>query len=351
MRGVFLSLDSIAAMLLLFIVVLISFSYVWAPKSATYESLSLRASAQDAATVMEKLGYLPSPLESANSSGTQGISEVISSLPSSVCMAVASYGEIVSEGLEGYWKLNEAFGSSAADHSQNGFTGSLKGGASFIDPGLSGSSVSFDGEDESQVDTAQSTKLEPQKITVSAWVKPHEDGAEASLVERAGGYGLGLDLNSKPTFWINVGGSVDSISAPNTVQPGRWTHISGTFDNTTRNLSIYVDGNLSNSAINANNLVYGTPGAGKTAAVTLASDPFDGELDDIRIYSRALEAWEVAQIYSNKDNLLYVIEMPGCLYSGGEIQSVVVPFAHNANQNENKYYHAVIKAWFRGTRQ
>ena len=60
-RGVFLSLDSIVAMLLLFIVVLLAFSYIWGSKAPSFDPLQLRANAQDVATVMEKKGCLAAP--------------------------------------------------------------------------------------------------------------------------------------------------------------------------------------------------------------------------------------------------------------------------------------------------
>jgi hypothetical protein len=56
----------------------------------------------------------------------------------------------------------------------------------------------------------------------------------------------------------------------------------------------------------------------------------------------------VRQLYSNPDNLIYVVDKQGCPYTGGEIQSLTLPFAYNKNQVKSDYYYAVMRAWYRG---
>ena len=88
----------------------------------------------------------------------------------------------------------------------------------------------------------------------------------------------------------------------------------------------------------------------RVGAASVGSYGFNGTIDDVRIYSRALNATEISRIYSNPTNLLYTVSKQDCAYSGGDVQALQVPFSSNQNQNQNAYYYASIKAWAKGTR-
>jgi hypothetical protein len=87
------------------------------------------------------------------------------------------------------------------------------------------------------------------------------------------------------------------------VDDSQWHHVAGVFDNGT--LSIYVDGNREQLAVGGStygtgNTRYGFVGSRSEADVfdgpTGTPWHFDGELDDVRIYNRALSQAEVASL-------------------------------------------------------
>jgi hypothetical protein len=75
---------------------------------------------------------------------------------------------------------------------------------------------------------------------------------------------------------------------------------------------------------------------------------WNGSVDEVRIYNRALTSDEIKLLYSNPSNILYVVDKSECAFSGGEVQSLTVPFVSNLNQEENSYYYATLRAWLSG---
>ncbi len=369
LRGIFLTLDVVVAMLLLFMVVMLSFSYYSSSSQQTssFSTQLLRSFTQDAATVLTGKGYLSAPLDSLNNANTSGIREVLSATPPSVCMQVEAHGAItggkiggstsLSDGLIGYWKLNEGAGPTAADYSGNGFTGVLHGGGTrFVEAGISGGAAYFDGRygssSEGYVEVAHDSRLEPPSISVAVWVKlPGNDGTYSYPLIKWSGYAMKITNDAKP-YWGIIGyNNLYSISDWRAMPFNQWALLVGTFDNATQNASFYINGQPTSSTILNDIIKYG-----ETYPLTISADSrwgantMNGSTDEVRIYSRALTQAEVRELYSNPGNLLYVVDKPGCTYSGGEIQSLTAPFAHNSNQNENNYYYAVLKTWLKGVR-
>lgn len=104
------------------------------------------------------------------------------------------------------------------------------------------------------------------------------------------------------TISIGAGQQLQLASSP-LVDDGQWHHVAGVFDSST--LTIYIDGNREGSAsggstFGTGNTRYGFVGQ-RSEAEDVDGDTgvpwrFDGEVDDVRIYSRALSQAEVASL-------------------------------------------------------
>lgn len=378
-RGIFLTLDVVVAMMLLFMVVMLAFAYYSSSsqQAPAFSTQLLQSYAQDAATVLVSKGYLSAPLDSLNNSNTSGIREVLAATPPSVCMQVEAHGAItggkiggstsLSDGLIGYWKLNEGAGPTAADYSGNGFTGVLRGGGTrFVETGASGGAAYFDGRygssSEGYVEVAHDSRLEPPSISVAVWVKlPGNDGTYSYPLIKWAGYAMKISSDARPYWRITGYKDLYSITDWRAIPFNQWALLVGTFDNATQNASFYINGEFTSSTVHGDNLgdsstLNDTIQYGETYPLTISADSrwgantMNGSTDEVRIYNRALTQAEVRELYSNPGNLLYVVDKPGCTYSGGEIQSLTAPFAHNGNQNGNNYYYAVLKTWLKGGR-
>ena len=167
----------------------------------------------------------------------------------------------LSNGLIGYWPMDEGSGSTTADASGKGNTGTLIAGqGGGIAPqwnvgGRLGKCLSFDGL-SSYVDCGNADILKPASVTVAAWVKfdtyPYY-GQVAGFATDTGseesGYSILVDSYyvvgsaANITMWISGGTPVDgTYIGTNDVPtaPVGWTHVAATYDGTTT--KVYVNG-------------------------------------------------------------------------------------------------------------
>ncbi len=217
-------------------------------------------------------------------------------------------------GLVGYWRLNEGAGTQAYDSTQSYNTGTLKNGATWA-AGKFGSGLKLDSTDD-YVSIPDSSTLEGfSALTVCGWGKlnnyPVVDGgivatksmtAEGALVSDPYTlWGLAVATDGTVNFQISTGsaGSRKIFSTAGTVPLNAWNHLCGTYDHTT--MRIYINGNADANTLSAS-ITVGTNSIDTRIGGLLANtytDVWPGTLDDVRIYSRALSAAEIAALYSD----------------------------------------------------
>ncbi|WP_235534029.1 LamG-like jellyroll fold domain-containing protein, partial [Oerskovia sp. Root22] len=109
-------------------------------------------------------------------------------------------------GVRGTWELDEGSGTTSADSSGWAQTGTLSGGATWVD-GTDGKAVRLDGN-AGKVSVPDSEALDVSSaLTVSAWVRP-ERHATQYVVKKAvsgssDGYELGISSAGKPFLRVN----------------------------------------------------------------------------------------------------------------------------------------------------
>ena len=348
-RGIVLTLDiSIAMMVLLAVVALVYASYGSSTREGFDDQL-MRSYLQDAATVLTNKGYLSAPTESQNGTSTTGISEVLRATPAAVCMQVSGYGTSVGRDLGGYWKFDEDSGVVVSDSSGNGHTGVIYNGGLLSSSGKSGHAFTTDGVDD-YVDTGTYFPDISSQFSVSFWVNPG-----ATQVNNADIFGnhvgfTGLAFRqyviSTTNFMFLYGNGTTLVStSPVQLNASKWQHVAIVKDE--GYCYVYLDGvQMSTSQCATpmvpnpiNNLMIGR---------SASNNVFNGSIDDFRVYSRAITQTEVQLIYSNPSNILYVVDKSECAFSGGEVQSLTIPFVSNLNQEENSYYYATLRAWLSG---
>ena len=156
-------------------------------------------------------------------------------------------------GLVAGYAFSEGSGTTTADSSGNGITGTLVGGPTWV-AGRNGTGLSFNGS-STYVDLGTSAALGfTGSMTLSAWVYETANvGDDGQIVAKSDG-GSGWQLKSTPdtgprTFGIAItnssGGDVQRYSS--TVRAlNTWYHVAGVYDATAQTLNIYVNGVLSN---------------------------------------------------------------------------------------------------------
>lgn len=203
-------------------------------------------------------------------------------------------------GLVGHWKFDEGSGTIAFDSSGNGNNGTLNNGPTWVD-GKSGKALSFDGVNDYVQILAHSSLDVTAAVTVEAWVYPRayvdNFGQNSHIVSRthdSGGhiYVLSIYPNSqKASYSVNP----SPPQHPSTVdlQLNTWNHLAMTYDGSY--VQFYMNGQfdskypLSGAIQTTTNRL--TIGCNSYPVITYAF--FNGIIDDVRIYSRALNQKEI----------------------------------------------------------
>jgi hypothetical protein len=206
-------------------------------------------------------------------------------------------------GLVGWWSFDEGSGTVAGDNSGNGNNGTIFGATRVA--GKYGNALSFDGL-SSYVDLASSAILMSSPITVSAWVKTSTNSGLQDIYRwRSYGVELGLS-NGIPFFTIyNSASNGYTVTAPQNIADGTFHQIVGVYDGT--HIYIYIDGNL-RASNNAGVLYYGSGSASIGRAGNYNGIYFNGVIDDVHLYNRALSSTEVqAGFQQNPDFSPYIL--------------------------------------------
>ena len=215
-----------------------------------------------------------------------------------MAQTVPSY--VPTSGLVGWWP----FTGNAIDSSGNTNNGTVNGATLTTDRfGYVNSAFNFDGVND-WININNSASLNPtSQITISAWVNTlaYNLMGASMVVNKGWDQGPGhYDLlvfssNYKSRFVIGAGIYVESNSIININQ---WTLITASIDSLT--MKIYVNGTLENTVLQANNNSFGT----NTDPLYIGkhdynSAPyyFNGKIDDIGIWNRALDSCEVKDLY------------------------------------------------------
>jgi acetyltransferase-like isoleucine patch superfamily enzyme len=200
------------------------------------------------------------------------------------------------QGLISWWNGNLVSGTTVFDL-ENRNDGTLVNGASTA-LGKVGNAFSFDGIDDF-VQVADATNLNfdsASPMTIELWLKPDSFPLNVAHIlskrEFCSG-NINYHLARDPTNLLHFASAGGHVQAGVDLPLGQWTHIAVTYDGST--LSFYVNGSLVNSQSYTLSGVNNAPL--KIGASGTCASLFDGLIDEVRIYSRALSNVEVLKIF------------------------------------------------------
>jgi len=212
-----------------------------------------------------------------------------------VWLLSATVGWAAEDGLVLHYPCDEGQGTTFRDASGRGIDGMISG-ATYARFG-EGWALKLDGQDDF-VDCGASADLDLREtVSVEAWVYPEAlPAGEAGIVGKDyGSYVLTYYRDGQ--CWWYIGGGGNNCKAP--LSQGVWHHVVGTFDGAL--MKLYIDGRLAGQ--NISDVKYITAGGnlwiGKSAGTEefTKGAHFGGQVDEVRIYSRALTAEEIQGHY------------------------------------------------------
>lgn len=205
-------------------------------------------------------------------------------------------------GLAAHYHFNEASGSSIADTSGNGSNGAFGSPAPTWATGLIGSSLSFASTtDRATVTDSTALHFGNRSFSVAAWLKTTQTGTNKALVNKQIGTGSGFALrmtNGKLFFQVDRGSSA-SKTGTSIINNGAWHFVVGVRDVESKLIRLYVDGTADGTA---NDTVVGSTDAAESLAFGARSDgthQYQGQIDEVRLYKRALTAAEIGELYND----------------------------------------------------
>jgi hypothetical protein len=213
----------------------------------------------------------------------------------------------LSQGLVGFWKMDEASWNGTAgevlDASGNGNNG-VRFGDATIAAGKFGNGGTFDGTGD-YVSVTRTSSIDPQTAwSLAAWVKRSITGTMDPVLEMydwsdaKGNFAMRIDNDRLIAYIINGVTSESCGTTSTIITQGVWYLLSAVYDSKTKTLSCYING--VSEATNRN--IAGIP---IPASVSLkigargndVGEVMNGQLDEARIYNRALSPAEVRSLY------------------------------------------------------
>ena len=226
----------------------------------------------------------------------------------------------------GMWGFDEGPGNTIAkDSSGYGNDGTINGDVTYtsetphkvVGEGAGKYALSFDGVND-YVDCGNAASLNiTENLTVEAWVKQADNGKENCIIKKASSF------SSNHAYWLESGYPVGNgvlftimggsppersdASVMSGVTPGVWHHFVGTYQFVTDGTSImkiYVDGVLKDTNSTARGPIYISNQEVRIGAGV--EYPFQGLIDEVRIYNRVLTPTEILQHYNLSRRLLKI---------------------------------------------
>ena len=203
-------------------------------------------------------------------------------------------------GLILFWNMETLSGAAMDDLSPTGNNGTIAGTANHAN-GQVGAARGFDGVDDKI--TADSRPLGPTagSFTLTMWLKPLASGSKlpVSMDDNADHYvTFGNEVASRFS-WVQslTGGAAATtavLNASSTSSTGVYTHIAIRYNGHTKYL--FRNSVTQASAVQTGTFTWNSFNIGQRAGNL---NPYNGDIDELRIYNRALSLSEISDIYND----------------------------------------------------
>lgn len=203
------------------------------------------------------------------------------------------------EYIQGLWSFEDNFN----DSSNNGYTLTETSGTIPFVSGKIGKAADFElGETEYlRIASASCPNLHiTGNISISAWVKPESvgtiwQGVVARRTNSAVSYFFEVLDSGKIKFCVTPDGSTQyAIESAATLSTGNWYHLVGVYDGS----KIYVYLNNTAYSTSYSSGIYDGTADFTIGAYADLSCFFDGLIDEVIVWNKALSADEVSQVYN-----------------------------------------------------
>jgi hypothetical protein len=238
----------------------------------------------------------------------------------------------------GYWPLDAASGSVAVDATGNGNNGTVVG-ATWNPNGEVNGCLSFNGINN----YVQITNTISNDFSIAFWVKTTQTAGTGQWWQGAGlvdgdATGVANDFGTALTggkFAFGVGNPDTTLVSTNLINDGAWHQCVATRVQSNGAIKLYVDGNLQATGI-GNTKSLTASASLRFGQILSGGGYFNGNLDEIKIYNRALGNNEVSSLYYNgafpsTTPTIIQVPTPVSVSAGGSASFTVQALGENLN--------------------
>jgi hypothetical protein len=209
------------------------------------------------------------------------------------------------------YDFEETSGSTATDTSGYQNTGTLGSAVTRTAAGHTGRAVSLTADPNAYISSATAAVDATKAFSVSAWVRLNTSGAVSrTVLSQQATTGSTFVLRYEPggrwafSLAQSATGPTDQIVSAASATVNDWVHLVAVYNDAGGNASVhrmqlYV--NNGTAVTGPHSPDYGTTNPlqiGRTMAAGTWGDPFDGSIDEVRVYRRVLTAAEITRLYT-----------------------------------------------------
>ncbi len=216
--------------------------------------------------------------------------------------------------LVGWWPLNEGSGTVAYDRSGDGYNGTVSGATYVIGKNGSGYALNFPDPyccSSKSVVIGIKPKLNfnaTQSFSISAWFAPGSNVAasDGSIIfgytwggaTAPAGWFISVG-NSGTRFYGRIGDGISQVE-PNVtgISVGPWYFGSMVIDRVAKTMTLYLNGTVVGGPYSITSIGDSTSIKNLRIGSNDNYNNFNGMIDDVRVYNRALSAQEIQAIYN-----------------------------------------------------
>lgn len=264
---------------------------------------TLKINAETATWHLERDGYLPTVLSIDNLSPVLG---GIGSADQSIAVLrpitkTTQYEQKDDSALVGHWRFDEGKGSQTISATPG--TAAIRLDGVRWEEGRRDNSLAFDGEAEARFDENIALDFDTTDLTFAAWISTETDGSIFSEALEEPEW-----VPNGKTFFIRDGhlafdvGWIGVITAggAESVTDGAWHHVGLTWRHQTGAVTLFLDGEIAAEGVLKPRAALEDDvwRIGFTAADFPEESPlFEGQIDDLHLYNRALSSDEMYRLY------------------------------------------------------
>ncbi|MFG1610766.1 LamG domain-containing protein [Actinoplanes sp. NPDC049265] len=275
---------------------------------------------------------------------------------------ISGYVNGLNLGAAAQWRFDENTGTTVRDAAGAANRGTLGAGTSWT-TGHLGAAAQFNGSTDAYATGSAPAVDSTGSFTVSAWAYLDVTGADRTVASQAGAtsspFLLGyVAATGKWQFALTsadaANPTVTAAVSSGAAATGVWTHLTGVYDDVADQIRIYVNGAAGGTAS------FAAPWSG-TGAVNAGrmrwnggyAGNWQGRIDELRFYRRALTAAEVTRIYGDAQLGTFSLGTSGALDGAQQGQQAATAAAFTGVRNGYDATQLVnpttftVECWFR----